>query len=324
MTARLTLLTWPDYIAPATLAAFQDETGITVRLEIVPSAVDLLGRMQAASTGIDLLCPPDYAVGELISQSRLLPLDPGRLPNLRYLDPSFSGSRPHDPQDRFSIPKDWGTTGFIVREDKVTVRQDAWAEFWRLAEVHSGKATVLDSPGEVLGAALKMRGHSYNAVDRLSLERAEADLRALRPHLLGFHTDYKPLLASGEAWLSLGWNGDASVLHRAGVPVRYVLPEEGSQIWEDDWAAAADSEHQAEAFAFLDFVLRPRIAAGEALHTGYATPNAAAFDLLPVEVRRDPAIYPPARVRARLEAGLPLTPEGNELRSGIWRRIRSR
>ncbi len=322
MTGSLTILTWPDYIAPGTLAQFQDETAIMVRLEIVPSAVELVARMQADSPGIDVLCPPDYAVRELSFQGRLLPLDPTRLPNLQHLDPSFRISREHDPQDRVSVPKDWGTTGYLVRQDRITVRRDSWAEFWRLAEVHSGRTTVLDSPGEVLGAALKLRGHSYNAVDRRSLALAEADLRALRPHLLGFETDYKPLLTSGDAWIALGWNGDAAVLQQAGVPIRYVLPEEGSQIWEDDWAIAAGSAHQAEAYTFLDFVLRPQIAANEALYTGYATPNAVALDLLPTEVRSDLAIYPRAEIRARLEPGLPLSPDGNDLRSQIWHRIR--
>src|SRR5919108_4443055 len=115
----------------------------------------------------------------------------------------------------------------------------SWADFWRLAEKLSGCVTVLDSSGEVIGAALKMRGHSYNASSPEALAGARDDLLVLKPHLLSFETNYKPLLASGKACLSLGWNGDAAALIAQGIPIRYVVPREGSQIWEDDWAISA-------------------------------------------------------------------------------------
>ena len=97
---------------------------------------------------------------------------------------------------------------------------------------------MLDSPGEVIGAALKMRGHSYNASSPNLLAEARDDLLNLKPHLLAFETNYKPLLTSGKACLALGWNGDAAALIAQDIPIQYVIPSEGSQIWEDDWAIA--------------------------------------------------------------------------------------
>jgi spermidine/putrescine-binding protein len=182
--------------------------------------------------------------------------------------------------------------------------------------------TVLDSPGEVIGAALKMRGQSYNASASEPLAAAEKDLLRLKPHLLAFETDYKPLLASGQAWLSLGWNGDAAVLLAQQVPVRYVIPAEGSQIWEDDWAIAADSHDPQSAHAFLDFVLSPEIAAQEARYTRYATGNRDALALLDPTLRSDPAIYPPPEVLTKLEPGMPVDAAGQALREQLWRRVR--
>lgn len=139
----------------------------------------------------------------------------------------------------------------------------AVADFWRLAENYSGRVTVLDAPGEVIGAALKMRGRSYNTVDAESLAQARTDLLRLKPHLRSFETNYRPLLASGEACLALGWNGDAAALKAEGLPVQYVVPAEGAQVWEDDWAIAAGAPH-------------PEVAAQEARYTRYATGNRAA------------------------------------------------
>jgi spermidine/putrescine transport system substrate-binding protein len=327
----LTLLTWPDYINPLTLQGFEKEFGVEIRLEIVPSAVELIERMQAAGqveaqhrfeSRVDLLVPPDYAVRELSAQGRLMFLDHSLLPNLEHLDRRFREGRAHDPGSRVSVLKDWGTTGFMYRTDAIHETPVSWADFWRLAGDFSGRVTVLDSPGEVIGAALKMRGHSYNASSPDVLAGVRADLLALKPHLLAFETDYKPLLASGKACLSLGWNGDAAVLNAQDVPVRYVIPREGSQIWEDDWAISADAPNPELAHAFLNYVLRPEIAAQEARYTRYATGNRSALELLDEALRSDPAIYPPEEVLNKLEAGMPLDEEAQNRREVLWREVR--
>jgi spermidine/putrescine transport system substrate-binding protein len=307
MEAELTILSWPDYINPLTLDQFQNEFGVRVTLEIVPSAVELVERMRAQDSMPDVLCPPDYAVRELSGEGRLLLLDHARLPNLEYLDPRFRSGRAHDPEGRVSVIKDWGTTGFMYRLESVRERPQSWADFWQLAEQYSGQLTVLDAPGEVIGAALKMRGRSYNASDPDALADARADLLRLKPHLRAFETNYRPLLAVGEACLALGWNGDAAALNAEGIRVQYVVPAEGSQIWEDDWAIAADAPHPEAAYAFLDFVLRPEVAAQEARYTCYATGNRAALALLDGHMRDDPSIYPPGEVVQK--ACLPVTQE---------------
>ena len=322
MKKTLTLLTWPDYISPQTLLGFETEFGVKVELELVPSAVELIERMQASRSGIDVLVPPDYAVRELSALGLLLQLDPSLLPNLDHLDVRFFRGRAHDPESRVSVIKDWGTTGFLYRTDMIDEILESWADFWRLSKKMSGRVTVLDSPGEVIGAALKLRGHSYNSSSVEQLADARDALFELKPHLLTFETNYKPLLFSGKACLSLGWNGDAAALIAQGIPIRYVLPTEGSQLWEDDWAIAADAPHPDLAHAFLNFVLRPEIAAQEALYTRYATGNQSARALLDEKLRDDPSTYPPANLLAQLEYGMPIDPVGQQGREQLWREVR--
>ncbi len=323
MASELTLLIWPDYVNPQTLEQFEAESGIQVKTEIVPSAVELIERMRAAGPAPDVLVPPDYAVRELAAEGRLLTLDHQRLSNLQYLQPRFRTGRPHDPESRVSVVKDWGTTGFMYRTDVVRETPQRWSDFWSLVGRYPGRATVLDSPGEVIGAALKMRGHSYNAVDVDSLAQAHTDLLALKPHLRDFETNYRPLLSSGEACLALGWNGDAAALAAQGLPIQYVVPTEGSQIWEDDWAIAANAPHPELAYSFLNFLLQPQVAAQEARYTRYATGNQGAYDLLDEAMRTDPATYPPLSVLEKLEAGMPLDAEGAAGREALWKEIKS-
>ena len=77
MNQTLRILTWPDYIDPRTLEQFESEFGVSVWLDIVPSAVELVERMQTDDPGVDMLVPPDYAVRELSAQNRLASLDHG-------------------------------------------------------------------------------------------------------------------------------------------------------------------------------------------------------------------------------------------------------
>src|SRR3989338_6262800 len=168
-----------------------------------------------------------------------------------------------------------------------------------------------------------MHGYSYTATDPAALAQAQAALLRHKPHLRAFETNYRPLLASGEACLALGWNGDAAALIAQGVPLRYVIPAEGSQVWEDDWAIAARAPHPEAAYAFLDFALRPPVAAQEAGYTRYATGNRAAFNLLEPAVRSNPAIYPPSAVLQKLEPGLPLEAAGAQRREAVWRAVRN-
>ena len=322
MNKRLKLLTWPDYISSETLQQFRSESGTIVELEIVPSAMELMERMKDDRSGVDVLVPPDYAVRELSTQGHLLDLDHSLLPNLEHIAARFYHGRVHDPESRVSVIKDWGTTGFMYRTDMIYETPESWADFWNLAEKFSGRVTVLDSPGEVIGAALKMRGQSYNASSPDVLAAVRDDLLHLKPHLLAFETNYKPVLASGAACLSLGWNGDAAVLIVQGVPIRYVVPSEGSQIWEDDWAIAADAPNPHLAHMFLNFVLRPEVSAQEARYTGYATGNRSAWALLDEEMRNDPSTYPPDHVLEKLEPGMPIESDGQKRRDELWMEVR--
>jgi len=122
--------------------------------------------------------------------------------------------------------------------------------------------------------------------------------------------------------MALGWNGDAASLIAQGVPIKYVVPSEGSQIWEDDWAIAADASNLELAHTFLNFVMRPEVAAQEARYTRYATGNRSALALLDEEMRNDPSTYPPQELLAKLESGMPIDADGQKLREKLWSEVR--
>jgi spermidine/putrescine-binding protein len=106
------------------------------------------------------------------------------------------------------------------------------------------------------------------------------------------------------------------------VRIEYAVPQEGSQIWEDDWAIAAASLHPEPAHDFLNFLLRPVVASQEALYTRCATGNESALALLDESLRFGSSTYPPAMILEKLEGGLPLDGDGSRRREVLWRDVR--
>ena len=115
-------------------------------------------------------------------------------------------------------------------------------------------------------------------------------------------------LASGDLCLSLLWSGDfaqaRSRAHEAGTGAQlaYILPKEGSMIFFDVLAIPADAVHPNNAHRFIDYLLRPDVAAKNASSMHFPTPNAAAYGLLDRAVYEDPAIYPTSAQRSHLHA----------------------
>ena len=175
---------WADYVNPKTYTAFTKATGISVKKDFYVSNEALLAKLKGGARGYDLIVPTGYMVQILAQEKLLQPIQWSRLPTVkRNIDPKFR-KLPFDPTDRYSVAKDWGTTGFMYRTDLVKERPTTWRQFVNLTKTkYSGKVTVLDGIPEVIGSMLVMLGHSYNTDSRSELEAAKMELIALKPHL---------------------------------------------------------------------------------------------------------------------------------------------
>ena len=119
-------------------------------------------------------------------------------------------------------------------------------------------------------------------------------------------SNYIDALANGEICIAVGWSGDIlQARDRAaeagqGVVIKYNVPKEGTIIWFDMYAIPADAPHPNNAHAFINFMMKPEVAAKNSNFVNYATGNAASLPLVDESVRNDPGVYPPAEVKAKL------------------------
>src|SRR3954454_4580365 len=142
---------WADYVNPKTYPAFTKATGVKVQKDFFKSNEELEAKLQGGATGYDLAAPTGYMVQILAEDGKLEPIDWSLLPNVKKnIDPKFQGL-PYDPDNKWSVPKDWGTPGFLYRSDKIKEKPTSWEEFYALAKgAASGKVTVLDGIPEVI------------------------------------------------------------------------------------------------------------------------------------------------------------------------------
>jgi len=320
---QLFLFNWADYINPKTIEDFQKEFKVRLRTSFYPSNEDMLAKLKAGGSGFDLTVPTGYMVAVMIQEGLLQKLDLSRLPNWRHIDKKFT-SRPHDPGNQYSLPKDWGTTGYMYRKDVVKEKLTSWADLWTAAPKYKGKITLLDSGPEILGSALKLLGYSWNSTNPKELDAALAKLIELKTYVKTFtSSEYKAMLKRGEAVISVGWNGDAAALVADKVPVQYVIPAEGTEIWEDDWVMLRTAPNKNAAYAFLNFMMRPEVAAQECDYTRYASANATAFPLIDKSVTSDRSVYPAPETYAKLEALRNLPAETIKLRERLWTKLKA-
>ena len=315
------LFNWSDYFAPDNKTKFTKDFGLSNFVEdTYPSNEELLAKLQAGGKGqYDVAVPTAEFAATLAKGGFLQKLDKGRLPNLKYINPRFRGL-PFDPNDEYIVPKDWGTTGIIYRGKDVKEPVTSWKDFWDLATgKYSGKALVVDSPGDVFVAPLRMHGFDVNTDKKEELDVARTELLKLRPHLQSIDSDnYPQTLRDEEAVLGLAWNGTAYLmqLEDENKDTGYTIPSEGTIIWIDTWVMLAEAPHPNLAYAFLDWIQDPKIQVTESLFAGYASANDEAKKILPPEFVNNPAVYVPDAQAAELS--ISTDQSGNQQRADIW------
>jgi spermidine/putrescine transport system substrate-binding protein len=309
---------WAQYVNPKTYAAFTKATGVKVKKAFYDSNETLHAKLKGGARGYDLICPTGYMTKVLIAEQRLERLNWKLLPNVRKnVDPKFTNT-PDDPKSTYSVVKDWGTTGFMYRTDKIKERPTTWKEFVALTKKYS-KTTMVDSSPEVVGSIAVMLGYSYNTDSDKELNDVKKVLLDLKPHIVALHSsNYDTLIARGKAWMGLGWNGDGLLLS-SKVPAQYVVAGEGGEIWIDYYNIPVGARNPEAAHAWIDFVYRPQVNGLETSFTYYGSPlKRSLLKGTPAgKLLNDKVVFPPSSTVKKLEFNQ-VTAKGTRLRERIW------
>jgi spermidine/putrescine transport system substrate-binding protein len=285
LAAQINFFNWADYMDDDILDQFEEECGVRVNQDVFSSNEDMIARIQAGNSGYDLIVPSDYAVQIMVERSLLREIDRANIPNYANLNPNLLALF-YDPENRYSIPYQWGTTGIAYNRAFFDAPPDSWAYVFdpEMACQHRGFISLLDDEREAVGAALKYLGYSYNETDPGRHAEARDLLISSKNCLAGYNSDnFNQTLAGEEVLLAQAWSGGTAVATSENENVAFVIPQEGGAIWMDNLAIPVDAPNPYTAEIFINYLLDAEIGAQLSNYTYYFTPNLAAEPLLDEE-----------------------------------------
>lgn len=330
---------WADYIAPDTIEKFEAEYGIKVNYDTYDSSEVVDVKMLAGGSGYDVVVHSSQFSSRLTPLGIFEKLDYSRLDNIRHLDPELIKRTDEYEETRgYSVPYHWGTTGYawnvaMVRErlpDHPMDSADVLFDPDVISKLADCGVTLLDGPTDVFPMAMAYLGRDPNAVDEESLAEAEAMLKKVRPYVRYF-SNQKLLsdLPNKEICVAMSWSGDYAVAaeraKEAGIDIelRYTMPKEGSGLWVDGIYIPSDAPHKNNAYVFINFLMRPDIAADISDFVHYANSNKSSWEYMDPKVLNDPAIYPDEEAWKILYPVLTVDPKRERPRTRAFARVKS-
>lgn len=275
----LTLYTWADFLDPSVVESFERTHDCQLRIDTFDSNEAMYAKLKTGQReGYDLVFPSSYMAELMQEQGWLAYLDRTRLTQLSNLNQEFLRIAT-DSTCAYSVPYMITLTGVGYLSDRWHPLKHSWAIFGESA--FKSRMTLLNDMRETIGAALLYCGHDPNSTDETHLKDAEAALLSWRKNIAKFENEqYKMGLASAEFLICHAYLGDIMQTQRDNQNVKFYLPEEGYVASCDDIVVLKTSRQSDLAHAFIEYLLTPEVAAKNAAHCQFLTPNAASVPLL--------------------------------------------
>jgi len=331
---------WSDYIDSKVLEDFTKETGIRIQYDTFDANETLETKLLAGKSGYDVVVPTAYFLERQIKAGVFQKLDKDKLKNLGNVWPEISTRLAvYDPGNQYAVNYMWGTTGigYNVKAMRERLGPDGKIDSWEivfkpenLAKFRDCGVHMLDSADDIIPAALHFLGLNPNSTDPKELEKATELLMKIRSSVRKFHSsEYLNALASGEICLVVGWSGDIkqsqkrAIEAKNGVEIGYSIPKEGAQMFFDNLAIPKDASHVSEAHTFIDYLLRPDVAAKNTNLVAYANGNLASQKFIDKAVLDDKSVYPDPTTMGRLYTVSARDQKSQRFVNRLWTKVKT-
>lgn len=285
------LAIWSNFITDEMIKDFEQKSGIRVQVSNYSSNEELLAKIQAGASEYDVVVPADYMVLVMAQLNLLAPLNQGKISNYASLDPKFMKMY-FDPENKYSLPFDWGTTGIAVNRKLFKGEIQGWKDVFE-SKALAGRYTLLDDVRETLGAALKRDGYSLNSKSADELGRAKQTILKAKKTIKGFTSETLMGLVNGEMAVAHAYSSDAlQARQKTNGQIDYLIPSEGCTLWVDNVVIPASAPHKEEAHVLINFLLSPEVAAARTNKLFVAPTNKDALALLSKDVSNNRALFP--------------------------------
>lgn len=319
------VLNWQGYGTDLGWAveAFEARTGNKVVHEYFTSEQEMLTKLRTNPGAYDVVLVNSAFTGQATAEGLLAPIDPALIPNLADVDPMFlenpdlnAGGALH------GAPWTWGLTSFAVNVNDFPEPPASLSVFWDPA--WKGRVSIRDDALEAVQFAALATGQDIN--DIADMGAIKAELESLMPQIRAFWTsenDWNQFMAAGEIAVATYWSGSAARSIDKGLPIAFVVPEEGAIGWIDGLSIPATSTHKAAASAFIDWMLDPDFYVRWDKEGAPASANAKAAAALP-ETSFNRSVLGDPEVVALVQFMRPVPDAKREEYLALWQGLKAR
>ncbi len=294
------------YIDPKVIDRFEELYGVEVIYDEYEAAEEAFAKLRVGGGGYDVIVLANSYLSEAIKLGLVRRLDHSKLPNLSNLEPIFF-ELPFDEGLSYSVPYMWGTTGIGVNTKFVEDKVEGYAQVFDteyFLPKYSKKVTMLEEFLEVVQAAKLYLGIDLDDWSEKAVEKVVNLLKAQKPFLAGYWgaSQYVPGLVRGRYLRCAGverWRASSA----GGGKSRHVRrPKEGALMWCDLMVIPKGAREVDLAYAWINYMLEPEVAAANTACTCYPNPlkRSLVENMLSPEILENPAIYPPSLKELRL------------------------
>ena len=338
----LNVYNWAEYIAEDTIANFEKEYNIKVTYDNYDSVETADAKLLAGGSGYDVVSHSGSAIGRLIPAGNILmPLDKDKLPNLKHMREDIMGqlSSNWDPGNQYIIPFMWGTHGVTYNEalvkethpDAPIGSMDMIFDPAHMEKLASCGVSFLDSPTDIMPMALAHLGLNPSSDNPDDYKKAEEMLSKIRPFIKTFDNYAYQRMPEKEFCVSVTWGPDGLLAMsgaeeaNTGVVLDFFTPPGSGKanVWVDGWVIPADAKNVENAHLFLNYMMRPEVAANDSNYTWYATGNADAIPLIDEAVTTSPAAFPPEDAVKEMYTLAVLPKKAERARTRAWTNFKS-
>lgn len=324
---------WGEYIDEDVIDQFEEETGIKVIYDMFETNEEMYPVIEAGGVNYDVVCPSDYMIQKMRENDLLAEINFDNVPNLDQIDPTYlEMSKSFDPENKYSVPYTWGTVGILYNTKRLEeLGMDVptkWSDLWD--ERLDGEILMQDSVRDAFMVALKKDGYSMNSDNEDELQQAKQDLIDQKPLVQAYVIDQvRDKMIGGEAAIGVIYSGEMLYIQNEvkdlglDYDLKYVIPEEGTNLWIDSWAIPKNAKNKENAEKWIDFLCRPEIAKQNFDYITYSTPNKGAFDLLDEEIQNNKALFPDIDSLKDSEVYEYLGDEVDAVYNELWKEVKS-
>lgn len=301
----LRLLTWADYAPAAVVSQFEKETGYKVELTLSNNE-EMISKLRATGgAGFDLAQPSqDRITGPQQEFGIYKPMDLSKVKTDLFIPSMLDATKGNTSLGGkvYGLPHIWGTDGLVVNT-KLTQMAN-YPDLCR-ADVKGKTAVRLKRPTLLAFAfaagkdpfALYKDAKAYSAL----MDEVGKTLAACKPNLKFFWDNKDQLLngmRTGEIVGAMMWDTGGWKLNSEKPEIQFIAPKSGALGWIDTFAIPAKGRNDAAAYAWINFNMRPEIAAKVAGSAGNFTASKGADQLMDAKLKAQfAASFPEAALK---------------------------